>query len=78
VLTNIQIRNPFNVSWTTTFRHSFIRNWNCPLAAGRAYGQAAAAGLVHFYIGVLYAVMPKIVKSNDNVLSYACANLIIV
>ena len=31
----------------------------------------AAAGLVHFYIGVLYAVMPKIDKSNDNALSYA-------
>jgi len=32
------------------------------------------AGLVHFYIWVLYAVTPKIVKSNDNVLSYTSVN----
>ena len=36
------------------------------------YVQAAAAGLVHFYIVVLHALMPKIVKLNDNVLSYTC------
>jgi len=50
------------------FRHSFIRNLNCLLAAGRAYGQAAVAGLVLFYTGVLYAVMPIIIESSDNVL----------
>jgi len=57
------------------FRHSFIRNWNYPLTAGQAYGQAAAAGLVHFYTGVLCAVTPKIFKSNDNVLSYTCVSV---
>jgi len=50
------------------------------LPASAAYGllQAAAAELVHCYIGVLYAVIPKIVKSNDNVLSYTCVNLMII
>jgi len=54
--------NPFDVSWTTVFTHSFIRNWNCPLVM--EYGQAAVAGLVHFYTGLLYAVMPKIITHN--------------
>jgi len=43
--------------------------------ASQVYGllQAAAAGLAHFYIKVLYTVKLKIVKSNYNVLSYTCA-----
>ena len=51
------------------FRHSLENGIARQLGI---YGQAAAAVLVDLYIGVLYVVMLKIVKSNDNVLSYTC------
>jgi len=48
-----------------------LNHYKLELPASTAYGQAAAVGPVHFYIGEIYAATSKIVKSNDNVLSCA-------